>query len=248
MISLCFNHTDISDGLNRINNNSCISEYIKLYIASYGLAYDFQQCYLQYTDEKKAEISAFILRYNNQIYVTSSDKADLYELSSFINGFENCTVFAEKNLTAYFSNINICYVMSKKGVNSSSFDKNIKSSDDINEISNLAVCGLSSSEREDFFLNTSYQLRHNLLKAHIYFLNGKPISTAAVAITSDSKALITFVYTDIYFRGNGYSKAVLDVICTRESIEYLLLCEEKNIKFYEKCGFEVIDRMLKIPL
>lgn len=248
MISLCNNKNEILNAINSFKNNLCLSEYIKLYLESYGTNFEFQECFLQYSNADSKSVTAVILRYTNQVYINLSDCADIQELSAFICGFTDCTIFTDISFSDMFKDKELYYVMSKKGVKALFCDDNVKLSRNIKEIVTLAGNDLSVSEREDFFLNTSHQLRHNHLLSYVYYCDNKAVSTAAVADISFNKSLITFVYTDNYFRGNGYSKAILDTICSDNSREYLLLCEEKNIKFYEKCGFSCSDKVIKIRL
>ena len=232
MICLC---NDINVPLNYFfctNHSLFIKETIKLYLRSYGVKFDFCQLFIQYSEDKR--VISVILRYNNLVFVVS----DIYddELCTFLQGFSECEITAGTDLSARF-NGKICYVMQKPGEPYVSVCDKIKNINSAKEISSLVTKGYSCEKAEDFFLNTAHQLRHNLISVNGLYAENSLSCVVSLSNTQDEYSLITFVYTEEYFRGKGFAKEILSYSCIDPGKIYLLLCEEHNLKFYLKCGF-----------
>lgn len=242
MIALLKNKESVINALENSGGSDCIKSIIELYMNAYGTDYDFAQFYTQYDSESNKPTSV-IFRYNQTVYVSAGESADFFEISVFIRGFTDCTVCCDSVVSDKCPlpvDGEICAIMCKKGEPLASPSDNVSLSLDAKRISELVTSGLSENKQTDFFLNTAHLLRHGMISVFAYEFEGKIASVVAVSCNSADIAVITFVYTDEYFRGNGYCRNVLSEVCSDPQKEYQLLCEEQNIKFYEKCGFSQI--------
>ncbi len=216
------------------------------YLKAYGCDYDFLQFYIQSDDINFAPTSV-IMRYNSIIYVTSlmlSDE-DINELTSFLYGFNDCEIISGVNLPdlTRYKIIDECFIMSYKSFEREySPNENIRSCTDSKVISDLVMKDETQAKYMDFYLNNSHLLRHGFLKSFIMYSDDIPVSVITVSDTDFRINVIPTVYTNKYFRGNGYSKSLLTTCLSQMGGEYQLLCEEKNISFYRKCGFEAIGQ------
>lgn len=246
MISLCNKRDTLLLALESATGCRYIREVIKLYLYSYGTQYDFVQFYVQTDDALR--LTAVILRYNTFLYVSTNSNADKEELTDFIRSFSDSEVLCDKCLIEHLPSAQECFVFERMGTGCSVLSDNVTATDDARFATDLIGESMSGSKAEDLFLNTSHQIRHGTLKFYLYCENSQPASVVGVSVFSSDVSIIPFVYTGEYFRGNGYSKVLLASVCQREDKTYQLVCEEHNIKFYEKCGFSLIDTCLKILL
>ncbi len=247
MISLCTEHSQIFSAISEQNGSEYISEYIKLFLESYSVNYNFQEFFLQF-DIHSEKITAVILRYNNQIFVSVSQGSDLTELSTFLSGFAQCTVIADKALRAYFRECDTCYTMSKNGLDTKEISNDIRLSDNPREIVALVWESMTQDKKMDYYLNLSHQMRHEIVRAYAYYVNMQPVSAVIISALSQKLHIITTVYTQEHFRGNEYARRILDKVCCGHSNKYLLISEEHNLNFYKKCGFSVADTCVRFRL
>lgn len=242
MISICNDKELIYKSLCLFQDSVYISETIRLYLDSYGTDFDFCQYYLQFSDDNK-EIKSVVMRYNSQVYVLSQ-ALDNQEMLSFVKGFHDCVIISDNCYPCF----DTCYVMQKRGTTSSIINSEVKFIDSPKQITNLVAHGFDKEKAEDFFLNTAHQLRHNLISVSGIYKEGTLVSVVSFTENSLKYSVITFVYTDEYFRGNGLSRKILSSVCHDENKTYILLCEKHNVEFYKKCGFEQNGFCYKIRL
>lgn len=252
MIRLADNKELVISALSDVRGSDCIKNTIRLYLDSYGVGYGFAEFYLN-TNNGTGRYGAVILRYNSYVFCSVDEKCDFDELCDFLCGFKESSIFVDivpnTNIKC-FSNGEIFAVMSKKGVVSfGSRSEDIIITDDIGMISQVVTSGMTEQSGTDFFLNTSHQQRHGLLDIYAKISESIPVSIASVTKNSyNGIAVIPFVFTDKHFRGNGYSRQVLESITCNEALTYQLMCERKNIKFYEKCGFIQVDHCVRLRM
>lgn len=245
MIRLCNDIKPISDALKSIEGNKAVKEIIKLYLVSYGVSYDFNQFYIQYSNDVPTSL---IHRYNNHVYVIATGDSDKEELLHYLKGFEECQVIADGLDKSDLSRADECYVMTKYGESCGVLIPEISDCTDAKTISELVCKNDSSEKKMDFFLNTAHQLRHSVINLKCYYLMSIPVCAVASTNINADVSVLTFVYTDEYFRGNGYMKKLLSGVCVEPCKEYSLLCEKYNVEFYKKCGFKLKDTLLKFSL
>ncbi len=249
MISLTQNQKLIHSVLEKNPSEGFIKTNVRMYLASYGVGYDFAQYYVQYSDDVKLPVS-LIFRYNQTIYTLVGENADVSELSSFLRGFFGYELFSDYPVLSSNDTSSqplVCYEMTRAG--SSSFTSaSVQCVSDVSATAELVTFGLSSEKRTDFLLNTSHMLRHYTLEVFGYFVDRDMAAVAAVSSVYDGVRVIPFVYTKEYFRGNGYGKQLLNYMCCDSDISYCLICEEHNIPFYEKSGFIKQKELYKYSL
>ncbi|MGN0452713.1 MAG: GNAT family N-acetyltransferase [Ruminococcus sp.] len=233
----------ILQALSRNFGSACIKSVIFLYLDSYGTDYDFLEFYVQ-TDGLGIPASV-ILRYNQLIYIAADESGGTEELAAFVCGFTDCTVISDVSVMSDGDEI---FIMSKLGDASDNISENVYMTDDIKSVSDVVCKGLSKEKQTDFFLNTAHQHRHRGLSLYACFLGDKPVSVAGVTAVHGGCSYISFVAADEYFRGNGYSREVLKSVCNNSEVEYLLMCESENRRFYEKCGFRLTNKCYKYIL
>ncbi len=239
MILLCNDKERVQGFLADFKGSACVRSIIELYLRSYGTTYDFAQFYIQFSDVTNTD-TALVFRYNQTVYCVADHGCDFSELSSFLSGFTDVSLICDsslQNLLPFADNMKKGAVMSRSGSPLSVHNENITVINEPKSVCNLVSENMSEYKKTDFFLNTSHQMRHGCLSVFAYMQNLQPVSVASVFYGSNNTAVIPFVYTGEYFRGNGYSSQVLSHLCSDPDFTYQLLCEEHNIKFYEKCGF-----------
>ncbi len=250
MIYLCEDKEKVQEVIAKKFGLSCIRNTIELYLLSYGVVFDFAQFYIQHSQDSNID-TALVCRYNQTVYCIEDSNSDYTELTSFLCGFSDVTLICDDSLptlTDFADNRKIGSVMSKKGEVPSVQNSCVHLSNEPKPICNLVSEDMSEEKKIDFFLNTAHQLRHGFLSVYAYFEASSPVSVASVYENDKEEAVIPFVYTGKYFRGNGYSQQVLQALCGNPQVTYELLCEEHNIKFYEKCGFTHVSDWVKYSL
>lgn len=246
MIYLCSDNNKVQEVINKGIGTACIRNIINLYLLSYGIDYDFAQFYIQESYEGSTA-TALLFRYNQTVYLVSDSDCDTEELIAFIQGFTDVTLISDRTFPIETKG-EICAVMNKQGEKTDVQYSDVKSCNEPKAVAALVCENMPENRRTDFFLNTAYQMRHGLLSVFSYIKDSALVSVASVFKSDTKEAVIPFVYTGEYFRGNGYSKAVLDVLCSDSDVSYQLLCEEHNVIFYEKCGFSRVSTWYKYCL
>ena len=243
MIYLCDDSNKVGAILNGDFGLDAIRYTILLNFKAYGTAYEFAQYYIQRSDEYNID-TALVMRYNHTVYILSTLECDLSELSSFVGGFTDCELIYDGfagALNFTYESMSAGAVMCAKGKSVDVQNFSVLLVNEPKPISELVGENMSSDKRTDFFLNTAHQMRHNLLRVYGVISDSRPVSAVSLFDVDSKHSLIHFVYTGEHFRGNGYSSDIIRSVCSDISVDYILLCEEHNIKFYEKCGFAQVS-------
>lgn len=250
MIYLCSDRDKVQQVIARKFGCACIRNTIELYFLSYGVTFDFAQFYIQCSDVNNTD-TALVCRYNQTLYCIADSPCDYTELTSFLCGFSDVTLICEDSLPLlipFADKRETGAVMSRKGSIQPVQNPCVITCNEAKTICNLVSEDMTESRKTDFFLNTAHQLRHKLLSVYGCFIGSELVSVASVFDNKRGEAVIPFVYTGKHFRGNGYSQKVLQILCSNPQITYELLCEEHNIRFYEKCGFTQVSLWVKYSL
>ena len=233
MISLCVCFSDVYNSLLELKTPEYFKHTLLMYLKSYGTEYAFSEFYLQ-IDENEA-VCAVMLRYNSFIYCAASDIANLDEISAWLGGVNDITVYSSAPLN--LGDSKLCFEMCKRGFFAPGNEVlPLRKATDLKKISGLINQNAEVSVKNEFYLDISHHLRHENLEIFGLF-KGEEIVSFAACSKGEGVSVIPFVYTSEYFRGKGYSKKVLSAMCSDENREYRLICSEKNLNFYEKCGF-----------
>ncbi len=244
MISLCKDYNILHNSLLELNASDYLKHLILMYLKAYGAEYNFAEFYIESVSGNRA--TAVILRYNSFVYCAASQNADIYELSHWLNGFADTTVYSDIPLS--LKGYEALFEMSKVGARQGESEVVLLSKPEhFKEISNLINKDAEISVKNEFFLDISHLYRHDNLDIFGFFKDNKLLSFAA-ASKDEKISVISFVFTEEYFRGNGFSQKVLAKLCSDSNIEYRLFCKEDNVKFYEKCGFAIAGDCCKYNL
>lgn len=250
MIYLCSDKDKVQSVINKSFGCACIRNTILLYIKSYGAQFEFAQFYIQCTQDRSTD-TALMLRYNQTVYCITEDSADLPELMSFLMGFTETTLISDRIIHNH-TNESLVFesgaVMNKSGVIQNVQNPHVLLCSEPKPVCSLVSEDMPEHEKTDFYLNTAHQMRHGQLSVYAYYDGSAPVSVASLFHNSTGEAVIPFVYTGKYFRGNGYSKQILSAVCSDAKITYQLLCEAHNIEFYKKCGFTQVSQWVKYSL
>lgn len=74
-------------------------------------------------------------------------------------------------------------------------------------------------------------------------INNEDVSGGFITF-SQKISLITDVYTNEVYRGQGYGKAIVEKLLKLSTNENVYLVSKKhNLKFYENCGFEIVKEI-----
>ncbi|MBQ8000449.1 MAG: GNAT family N-acetyltransferase [Ruminococcus sp.] len=250
MIYLCSDKDKVRSVIDKAFGCTCIRNTILLYLNSYGAQFEFAQFYIQCTQDANTD-TALVLRYNQTVYCITEDCADLPELMSFFVGFTDTTLISDRVLHNQTNEPLGCEtgaVMSKSGIAQLVQNPKILLCSEPKPVCRLVSEEMPEHEKTDFFLNTAHQMRHGQLSVYAYYDGLSPMSVASVFHNGTGEAVIPFVYTGDYFRGNGYSKQILSAVCSDAETTYQLLCEAHNIEFYKKCGFTQVSQWVKYSL
>ncbi|MDO5124391.1 MAG: GNAT family N-acetyltransferase [Eubacteriales bacterium] len=238
MITFCKDKRAIIKALNSLESSDYLKAVVNLYLEAYGAKYSFCEFFIEY---KENIAVALILRYNSFLYCITDEKADLSELSMWISGFENSQVYVDRLALAQgISGVyETCYELKFKNNGERNFPSSCKTLEESFELKNCAklVCrGKSIDITDEFYLDLSHMVRHGNLSVFGIYHGDTAVSVAGVSLGSEI-AVINFLITDEYFRGNGFARQLLHDICNVDTREYLLLSSESNLDFYSKCGF-----------
>ena len=235
MISLCVCFSDVYNSLLELKTSEYFKHTLLMYLKSYGAEYAFSEFYLQF-DENEA-VCAVMLRYNSFLYCAASDIADLDEISAWLAGIKDITVYSSVSLS--LDNSELCFEMCKRGFFAPSNEVlPLRKATDLKKISGLINQNADESVINEFYLDISHHFRHNNLEI-FGLIEGEELVSFAAWSKGEGVSVIPFVYTSEYFRGKGYSKKVLSAMCSDENREYRLICSENRMDFYGKCGFLV---------
>ena len=235
MIRLCVDFSEVYNSISELNTSKYLKHTLLMYLKSYGTEYAFSEFYLQ-LDAHEA-VCAVMLRYNSFLYCAASDIADLDEISAWLAGIKDITVYSSVSLS--LDNSELCFEMCKRGFFAPSNEVlPLRKATDLKKISGLINQNAEESVKNEFYLDISHNFRHDNLEIFGLF-EGEELVSFAACSKGEGVSVIPFVYTSEYFRGKGYSKKVLSAMCSDENREYRLICSENRIDFYNKCGFLV---------
>ncbi len=244
MISLVTEYEAVYNSLLEIKTSDYLKYTVIMYLKSYGAKYPFAEFYLQKSDSEN--VTAVFLRYNSFLYCAIDHNADVEEISAWIGGMTDVTVYSGIPLS--LENSETCFEMGKTGESMPSKNTAFPlDSSNFKEIAELINSDRDASVKDEFYLDISHLFRHGNLEVFGIFADEKLASFAAFS-KGEKFSVIPFVFTHEYFRGKGFSKNVLSAMCCEKNKEYRLLCSEENLKFYEKCGFELIQSCFKYYL
>jgi GNAT superfamily N-acetyltransferase len=84
-------------------------------------------------------------------------------------------------------------------------------------------------------------MRDGFAKGYGVKENGTLLSFAFIVAQNEDSALLGDVYTRPAYRGKGYASAAVRACIAAARKDAYVLCEEKNVGFYERLGFREIS-------
>ena len=247
--------------LNLDFNGGFIGTKIKANVLSYGTDKPFLNCWVQ---QKSQTVTAVLCKYENTFFITSSEQADIYEITEFVFAVGFDTIQADVDLLQFkeFKLLKEYCVLNRKC--GETFSQNISTvvpPDRVNGTVLKAVYNiLSPCENEDidisdftgWYADVSHRIRHNtaavFLKETVeYSLNkcNEQNNFCAAAVIShiwgNEAVLSGIAVKDEYRSLNIGSKLLEDVISYGSGKKYKTLytaCSKNTLGFYIKNGFE----------
>lgn len=199
---------------------------------AYGTKYDFCRFYRQG--------NSYISVLDGSVVVCEDGACDYIELAYFVRmqGFSDifCSETAGKKLANVLdSNCELVNLMKFiGGTGGCDFDADVPLSD----VFAIIREGFDI-EFEPWYLDMSHRVRHGVTRCCI--VDNK----AALVVQHDinGEALISQVASLKAHRGEGYAKKlVTSVAASLAPSEVFVVCEDALVGFYEKCGFELLDK------
>lgn len=189
-------------------------------------------------DENEKLSSVIALGVKGKTVLFTSEASDFEELS-FILG---CNVVSPDKLPLrqtdkkYLMNTPSDFDASKKGVSTDDFVK-IK-----------ALWSADFSEAVSSAAPKIYRGIINRCSGAVIRDNGE-IAAGGFASFCDEYAVITDVFTKEKYRGKGYGTALVNKLLKLSRAETVyLLCEDKNLSFYEKIGFKTVKAVYEYEI
>ena len=209
---------------------------------SYGLNFDFMQFWLQY-DENGNTVSAVSKAYG-AVTVQTTEKSDIDELTEFIEVIGFSSLLSEKIMfknKTFDTGVIMCLENPQKIYNS---DVEIAVNPDLNSVYKLLDKNRSKKfnvpDYEDFILDMSHKIRHNMAVCTAVKVGESLVSTAMTVAQSENTALIGAVVTDFNFRRRGFGalcvNSLIDLLGKRKI--FIMRDENENELFYKSLGFE----------
>lgn len=95
---------------------------------------------------------------------------------------------------------------------------------------------------KDWYADLSRRIRQGTAHAFAVEADGQVVCTALITAQTAYSAVIGYMATPEAFRRKGYASCLLNFITTQQTKSCFLLCEQKNVAFYEQNGFCVIGK------
>lgn len=181
--------------------------------------------WVQYNNNN--EITAIVATgKDNKRLVFSSDNADIDELQ-FVIGNDNKNNLDKK----YLLKRNVVNSVVEKGIDKSQYGR----------IKNLNRETVETNGEISAFK----MLLNSLGKCEGALISVNDIDASGGFITFSQKiSLITDVYTNEQYRNKGYGKTIVEKLLSLSINEKVyLISKEHNLKFYKKCGFEIVKEI-----
>ncbi len=241
--------SDIDKVLHYVKEEPILNLFIIGDIEAFGLDVDFQDVWLQY---ENYQITSCLLRYNeNFVFYAKSDfeieevveKIKEYPVN-VINGSDHCV----SKLIPYFSNfeINKDYLCELKELNEVEVDISyqIATIGDVPAVYNLIKTIKEFSTTKTYLTSTANSIKNKASRLYYYKQNGKVVSTVRTACETSVSAMIGGVATDISYRGKGYARQLVYVLCKQllsEGKKPCLFFDNPTAgRIYHELGFEDI--------
>ncbi len=224
------------------------SPLLPLFYSSFAFPKSEQEGVFIQTD-LNGNITTFLSIENKNAVLIQIGKFDVLELSSFMMFCRVKTITSDSPLNSVCKNIKEYTLMKFNGEINENYNCNIlTSSANINEYKNLyGLLFESYGDFHNWYCHFSKKVNKNCAVASYYSVNGRVVSAVAVPYVYENKAIIGGAFTLSNERKKGYSldcmKGVLSALFSKSVTEIFLWCENHNILFYNKAGFESLAKI-----
>ncbi len=228
MIKQIFEHKDLS----ALPEKGLEAQKIRALFDAYGTKYDFCRFYRQG--------SSFISVLDGSVVICSGEGCDYSELADFliIQGFSDifCSSEAGKKLAnALDCNYELVDLMKFSGGTS---DCDFDTDTPLSDVFAIIREGFDI-EFEPWYLDMSHRVRHGITECCM--LDSK--AALVIQHNINGEALLSQVASLKAHRGEGFAKKlVTSVAASLAPSEVFIVCEVDLVGFYEKCGFELLDK------
>lgn len=226
-----------ADELQILPKSGVEAQKIRALLESYGINYDF--CTFFISD------SFIIAKYYEETIVCGYEHGDYEELCGFLR-FNSSNVFCSEEIKNALS-VKISFSCKKLNL-MQFYGKTNLDGCEIYEISlSKAYEILNTSfdfNYEQWYLDMSHRIRHGI--SQFYGFNG---AVLAVQHNLCGEALLSQIATIPEQRGKGNASRLISSVCQKFcDSKVFLLCEDKNVGFYERLGFKTIEMKYELNL
>ncbi len=198
-----------------------------------NIAYKNQPFVLNWTQYVDDAPVAFLQKVYNNLTILTTENADLDEIREFINVVGADSVFATKDLG--FEKCGFI-LKSKNQPCEKSHIKEIKAPDYKKVFYNLNGA-FEGIDFEGFYLDFSHRVRHNTARV---FADDNYNAVLTIGWETQDSAVVSAVSVLPDFQNQGLGRCLINsALNSLKNKTVYLYCEEQNIPFYEKCGFEI---------
>ncbi len=208
---------------------------------SYGLDFDFVQFWLQYNES--GNVTSAISKSNGDITIQTSKNSDISELREFLEFIGYTSLLCETQFE-FGSKAKQGIIMELITPIRIYTNFGTVLNPDLNLVYDLLEkCrnkDFKVPEYEDFMLDMSHKIRHNMAMCTAVVNKNNLISVAMTVAQSRNTAIIGAVAVDPKFRRQGYGgQAVLSLSQILENRKIFVMCDKiENERFYKSLGFE----------
>lgn len=207
---------------------------------AYGKDCDFLSFWKQTEGEN---IGAVIMRFCDEItlYYCGGNREELKEFLRFLGGSRIfCSLNSAKKLSLNVIKKVNCCIRNKERLKTEK-GKTLTYNEIYNVLNSDTTGELILPQFNDWYVDFCHRVRHNTARYFSLFEN----SVIITAYETENYAIIGGVATKPDFRNKGYASKNLTALCGilhSEDKKVLLLCSDKNLKFYEKNGFSATEK------
>lgn len=216
----------------------------------YGSGYDFVSFWVQ---EDDAGICAVISRFEDKFSLFLTDRADLEELSLFLRfgGGKGFLYDPEYALNIPYKNYLHGNILEYTGILNS--DIELKTPDLSEEYALLEMCSAPDfrvPDRMMFLSDVTHRRNCGRCTLGGVYADGVLVCSAMTVSETDDAVIIGAVATRPDYRRRGFARQVVrslgDRMRARGKRVYVLSANERNTRFYQHSGFEIIGEFIEV--
>lgn len=206
---------------------------------SYGTSFSFARFWIQESGD--GVVTALISALDNQFTLSFSEQADQEELRSFFSvvGFQTLQCSGQFNYSAAF--LSGC-VLQKTNWFCTGCEKENVLLCPLDVVYQLNRKFLPDIDYRSWYTDLFRRVRQGAAKAFALQVNGTYVSAALYTSIYQDKKILGYIATDANWRKQGLASRLIAAVTPIDAGQYYLLCEKKNLAFYQQQGFAVIGK------